>query len=165
MVLRAGPGNLRVMSDKDGTAGGRCGGGRGRGRFPTKKSTYNNAPRAYVSPVLGIEHDTFNTGHSKYTSQFKTSRRNVANFVQQTLHDEGYLVPKTFKTGVDQTVAVPPSIPETTDQASPAEVANARDDNILREGKMAHIGKRITKLDNDTKKGFAILYDQCRDRG
>ena len=68
-------------------------------------------------PVLGIEHDTFNTGHSKYASPFKTSRRNVANFVQQTLHDEGYLVAKTIKTGVEQTVAVPPSIPETTDQS------------------------------------------------
>ena len=26
---------------------------------------------------------------------------------------------------------------------------------------MAHIRKRIAKLNNDIKKGFAILYDQC----
>jgi len=28
---------------------------------------------------------------------------------------------------------------------------------------MGHIGKRIAKLDNNMKKGFAILYDQCSD--
>ena len=90
---------VHVMSEKDGTAGRRGGGGRGRGRYQPNLSPYNKTPRAYISPVVRIENDTFNTGHSKFASQFKTSRWNVANFVQRSLRNEGYLVVKTIKTG------------------------------------------------------------------
>jgi len=104
----------------------------------------------YVSPVIGIEHNTFNTGYSKYASQFKTSSQNVANFVQRTLHDEGYLGVRTIKMGEEQIIALPPPIPATTNQLTPVEVAKACNDNILRDDKMAQIGKRIGKVDNET---------------
>ena len=143
------------MSDKDGAAGGCDGGGRGRGWFQPKKSTVINTPRAYVSPVAGIEHDTFNTGHSKFASQFKTSRRNVANFVQRSLLNEGYLV------GRNNT-----SLSQRQFRKLPMNHHQQRnwllgDQTMLRDAKMAVIGKRIVKLDNDTKKGFTIVYDQC----
>ena len=141
------------MSNKDRAASGRDGGGRGIERFPPKKSTYNNTPRAYVSPVAGIEHDAFNTGHSKFASQLKTSRRNVANFVQRSLQNECYLVGKTIKMGEEQTI--PLAVAIATD-------ANGeRDLNLLRDAKMAAIGKQMVKLDGGMKKGFAIVYDQC----
>ena len=141
------------MSKKDGTTGGRGGGGRERGQYPPKRSPYNNTPGAYVSPVAGIENDTFNTGHSKFASQFKTSRRNVANFVQRSLQNECYLVGKTIKMGEEQTIPLPVAI--VTD-------ANGeRDLNLLRDAKMAAIGKQMVKLDGGMKKGFAIVYDQC----
>ena len=100
------------MSDRD-AATGSGGGGRGRGgRYPSKKVSYT--PKTYVSPVAGVENDTFNTGHSKFASQFKTSKRNVANFVQRSLTYEGHIVAKTIKTGKPQKVELPPTIPEGT---------------------------------------------------
>ena len=68
---------------------------------------------------------------------------------------------RTIMMGEEQSITLPPPIPATTDQSTPTEVAKARDDNILRDAKMAQIGKRIGKLDNNMKKGCAILYDQC----
>jgi len=107
--------------------------------------------------VTGIESDTFNTGHSKFALQFKTSRRNVANFIQRSLHDEGHTVAKTIKTGEIQPISLPPAVPNGTDEEKAAE----RNGNLLRDAKMAAIGKRIVKLDGDLKKGFAIVYNQC----
>ena len=80
------------------------GGGRGRGRYQQKKSSYTYTPKSFISQVVGIESDTFNTGHPKFASQFKTSRRNVANFIQRSLADEGHAVAKTIKTGEIQTI-------------------------------------------------------------
>jgi hypothetical protein len=107
--------------------------------------------------VIGIEHDTFNTGHPKFASQFKTSRRNVANFIQRTLSDEGHAVAKTIKTGEVQTIPRPPAVPNTTEEEKAAE----RDENILRDAMMTAIGKRTIKLQGDIKKGLTIVYDQC----
>ena len=143
------------MSEREST--GRGGGGRGRGRYQQKKSPYTYTPKSFVSPVAGIEHDTFNTGHPKFASQFKTSRRNVANFIQRSLSDEGHAVAKTIKTGEIQTIPRPAAVPNTTAEEKAAE----RDENILRDAMMAAIGKRVVKLAGDTKKGFAIVYDQC----
>ena len=114
-------------------------------------------PKSFISPVVGIESNTFNTGHPKFALQFKTSRRNVANFIQRTLSDEGHAVAKTIKTGEIQTIPRPAAVPNGTDEEKAAE----RDENILRDAMMAAIGKRIVKLQGDIKKGFAIVYDQC----
>ena len=85
----------------------------------------------------------------------------MANFVQQTLSDEGYLVARSINTGEEHIIPLSVAIPWTTNESTPAEVAAARDQNILRDAKMAQLGKRIMKLDSNMKKGFATMYDQC----
>ena len=107
--------------------------------------------------MTGIESDTFNTGHSKFALQFKTSRRNVANFIQRSLHDEGQAVAKTIKKGEMQSITVPPAVPNGT----AAETAAEHNKNLLQDAKMAAIGKRIVKLEDNLMKGSAIVYDQC----
>ena len=129
---------------------------KGGGRYPNKNASYT--PKIYVSPVAGVENDTFNTGHSKFASQFKTSKRNVTNFVQWLLTYEVHIAAETIKTGKVQTIVLPPAIPEgTTD----AEKANARDDNIFKNVQISAIGKRSIKLEEALNKGFAIVYNQC----
>ena len=107
------------MSEKEPT--GRGGGGRGRGRYQQKKSPYTYTPKSFISPVAGIEHDTFNTGHPKFASQFKPSRQNVANFIQRSLSDEGHAVDKTIKTGEIQTIPRPAAVPNSTEEEKAAE--------------------------------------------
>ena len=101
------------MSNKDEATAGRSGRGRVRGRYPQKRDFVPNVPKLFTSTVVGIKGDTFNTGHSKFASQFKTSRRNVANFVQRTLHDEGHLVARTIKTGKEQPITMPADLDTT----------------------------------------------------
>ena len=142
------------MSD-NGAAAGRGGGGRGRGRYPQKRAYNPNTPRAFKSSVIGIEGDTFNTGHSKFASQFKTSRRNVANFVQRTLHDEGHLVARTIKTGTVQTIKDPDDLDSTL---TGTQLSDAK---LKRDVKVQAISKREVKLEEALKRGFAVVYDQC----
>jgi hypothetical protein len=59
------------------------------------------------STIGEIANDTFNTGHNKFADQFTQSRRNVANYLQQTSAAEGYLVAKMVQTGKEQTIALP----------------------------------------------------------
>ena len=84
------------MTGKDNASAAGGGGGKAC-RYQGKKPTY--VPKIYKSPVVGVEEETFSTGHSKFALQFKTSRRNVANFIQRSLSDEGYLVAETIRTG------------------------------------------------------------------
>ena len=64
---------------------------------------------------------------------------------------------KTIKTGEVQRIPLPPLIPNTTNEEKAAEA----DQTIMRQAKMAYIGKRAAKLEGDLKKRFAIVYDQC----
>ena len=145
------------MSDRDGaTRHGRGGRGRG-GRYPSKKASYP-PQKTYVSPVAGVENDTFNTGHLKFASQFKTSKRNIANFVKRSLTYEGHIVAKTIKTGKVQTVELPPAI---TEGVTDEEKAKAVDANVFRNAQIAAMGKRSFNLEEALNKGFAIVYDQC----
>jgi hypothetical protein len=52
----------------------------------------NDATKGFNSTIGEIANDTFNTGHNKFAAQFTQSRRNVANYLQQTSAAEGYLV-------------------------------------------------------------------------
>ena len=55
--------------------------------------------KGYKSTISKIATDTFNTGQNKFAAQFSQSRKNVANYLQQTSMNEGYLVAKTVRTG------------------------------------------------------------------
>ena len=62
---------------------------RGRGDPPTK---------GYKSTISKITNETFNTGQNVFAAQFTQSRKNVANYLQRTAADEGYLVAETVRT-------------------------------------------------------------------
>ena len=132
--------------------GGAGGGGGGAGRFNSNNRNrgFNQAPKAYKSSVSEIADDTFNVGLNKYAAQFGTSRRNVANYLQKTLHDEGYLAAQAVRTGKKQSIPMPP--PADLDDADAVRIRNVLVDAA---------GRRIGKLDAATKRGFAIVYDQC----
>ena len=66
--------------------------------------------KGYKSSIKGIEEHTFNTGQNKFAAQFTQSRESVANFLQQTAHDEGYLVAETVHTRKQQMIDLPPPI-------------------------------------------------------
>jgi hypothetical protein len=117
---------------------------RGRGDPPTK---------GFKSAISEIANKTFNTGQNKFAVQFTQSRKNVANYLQRTAADEGYLVTETMRTGKQQIIMLPPPI-----NASAADTDNQE---IIREEAVRAIAKREAKLDNALKKGFAMVYDQC----
>ena len=54
-------------------------------------------PKGYKSAISEIATDTFNTGQNKFAAQFTQSRKNVANYLQRTSANEGYLVVETVR--------------------------------------------------------------------
>ena len=70
---------------------------RGRGDPPTK---------GYKSSAISkIANETFNMGQNRFAAQFTQSRKNVANYLQRTAANEGYLVVETVRTGKEQIIA------------------------------------------------------------
>ena len=117
---------------------------RGQGDPPTK---------GFKPAISKIANKTFNTGQNRVAAEFTQSRKNVANCLQRTAADEGYLVTETVRTGKEQIIALPPAVdPNATD---------ADDQKIIREEAVRAIVKRKAKLDNALKKGFTTVYDQC----
>ncbi len=109
--------------------------------------------KGFKSVIINIATDTFNTGQNCVVTQFMQSRKNVANYLQCTVVDEGYLVTKTVRMGKEQKIALPAPV-----DTSMADTDNQR---ILQEEAIRAIAKRKAKLDNALKKGFAMVYDQC----
>lgn len=77
----------------------------------------------------------------------------MANYLQRTASDEGYLVSETMRTGKEQVIALPP--------ATDALASDAEDQKIIREEAVRAIAKRKAKLDSVLKKGFTTVWDQC----
>ena len=77
------------------------------------------------------------------------SRKNVANYLQRTAPDEGYLVAETVRTGRAQVIAL---LPPVDDMAS-----DAADQKIIREEAVRAIAKQKVKLDSVLKKGYATV--------
>jgi hypothetical protein len=113
--------------------------------------------KAYKSSILGIEEHRFNTGQNKFTAQFTQSRENVANFLQRTAHDEGYLVAETVRTGKQQMIDLPPPI----DGNDP----NAEDLKIVRAEELKSVAKRRLKLEEslrrDTRQCTVNVLRRC----
>ncbi len=95
----------------------------------------------------------FNTGQNKFVAQFTQSRKNVANFLQRTADNEGYLVVETVRTGKQQMIDLPPPI----DGNDP----NADDLKIVCAEKVKSVAKRRLKLEESLKKRYATVYSQC----
>ena len=92
-------------------------------------------------------------GQNRFAAQFTQSRKNVANYLQCTSSDKGYLIAETVRTGKLQTIALPPPVDTSA--------SDAEDQKIIREEAVRAIAKRKAKLDSALKKGYATVWDQC----
>ncbi len=81
------------------------------------------------------------------------SRENVANFLQRTANDEGYLVAETVHTGKQQTIDLLPPI----DGNDPA----VHGLKIVRAEEVKSVAKCRLKLEESLKKRYATVYSQC----
>ena len=131
---------------KEGRGGRGYGGGGYRGQTPF-------ISKAFKSPIVEINSDTFNTGQSKFAAQFTQSRKNTASYVQHSVGKEAYMLAQTIRTGVLQKIDLPPPVPANDPEAD--------DLIIIREEVVRAVAKRRITLNQDLKKGFATVYDQC----
>ena len=63
----------------------------------------------------------------------------MANYLQRTAADEGYLVAETVRSGMEQVIMLPPAVDPNS--------AEADDQKIIREEAVRAIAKRKAKLD------------------
>jgi hypothetical protein len=134
--------------------------GRGAGCSGGRKSQYfmqgrgvDHSTKPFKSTILEIMEPTFNTGENKYAAQFTQSREEVANYLQRTLAEEGYLVAETVQTGKQQIIPLPAPIdPNAEDKV---------DLEIIRTKEVKIIAKRQQKLQELLKKGYTTVYGQC----
>ena len=128
----------QVKKEVHGGRGGQgYGGGGYRGRMPF-------ISKAFKSPIVYITSDTFNTSQIKFAAQFTQSRKNIASYVQRSVGKEAYLVAQTIRTGVPQTIDIPPPVP--------ANDLEADDLIIIREEVVRAVAKRHITLIQDLKK-------------
>ncbi len=109
--------------------------------------------KAYKSTISEIAEQTFNTGQNKYTEQFTQSCKEVANYLQWTLAEEGYLVAEMVRTRKEQTIPLPPPVD--------ANAPDKEDLIIIRAENVKTISKRWQKLQGSLKKGHVTVYGQC----
>jgi hypothetical protein len=88
-----------------------------------------------------------------FAAQFTLLRENVANFLQRTANDEGYLVAETVRTGKQQTIDLPPPIDGNDPDAGDLKIVHAEE--------VKSVAKRRLKLEESPKKGYATVYSQC----
>jgi hypothetical protein len=96
--------------------------------------------KGFRSSITDIVTDTFNTRQNEFAAQFTHSRKNVANYIQQTVADEGYLIAEMARMGEKQLITLPPPIDQST--------ADAKDQKIIQEKAIRAIAKQKAKLDS-----------------
>ena len=111
------------------------GGYRGRTPFVSK---------AFKSSILEITSDTFNTGQIKFSDQFTQSTKKIASYLQRSVENEAYMVAQTIRTGVLQTIDLPPPIPANDPEAD--------DLIIVREEVVREVAKRRIALNTSYMK-------------
>ena len=109
--------------------------------------------KAFKSPIVEIASNTINTGQRKFAAQFTQSRKNITSYIQRSVGKEAYLVAQTISMEVLQTIDTPPPIP--------ANDPDVDDLTIVRVEVVRVVSKRRITLNQDLKKGFATVYDQC----
>ena len=102
---------------------------------------------------MEIASDTFNMGQRKFAAQFTQSRKNIAGYTQISVGKESYLVAQTIRTGVIQTINLPPPFPVNNPDADDLTIARVEEVRV--------VAKRRITLNKYLKKGFATVYDQC----
>ncbi len=109
--------------------------------------------KGFTSLISKIKDNTFNTGQNRFAAQFTQSRKNVANYLQCTASDEGYLIAKTVRTRKEQTIPLPMPIDPNA--------AVAADQKIICNNAVKAIAKQKANLDSALKKGHVTVWDQC----
>jgi hypothetical protein len=132
--------------------GARCGGGR-KLRYLPRGRGVDHSTKPFKSMISEIAEHTFNTGENKYAAQFTRSCEEVANYLQRTSAEEGYLVAETVQTGKQQLIPLPPPIDPNVEDKVDLEIIRAKDVKM--------IAKRRQKLQESLKKGYATEYGQC----
>jgi hypothetical protein len=134
--------------------------GQGAGRGGGRKLRYylqgrgvDHSKKPFQSMILEIAEHTFNTGENKYAVQFMQSCEEVANYLQRTSAEEGYLVAETVQTGKQQLIPLPPPFNPNVEDKADLEIIRAKDVKM--------IAKRRQKLQELLKKGYATVYGQC----
>jgi hypothetical protein len=130
--------------------------GRGGGRkpryFPRGRGV-DHLTKAFKSMISEIAEHMFNTGENKYVVQFTRSREEVANYLQHTSAEEGYLVAEMVQTGKQQIIPLLPPVDPNAEDKADLEIIQAKDSKM--------IAKRQQKLQESLKKGYATVYGQC----
>ncbi len=131
--------------------------GRGAGRGGGRKPKFNprgggvkSLLKAFRSSTSGIEKWTFNTGQNRFAAQFTLSREEVANYIQRTLADEGYLVAQTIRSGKKQLIPLPALVDPNDPNKTDLEAIWAED--------VKTVAKRQQKLRESRMKGYATVY-------
>ncbi len=106
--------------------GAGCGGGR-KPRYFLRGRGVNHPTKLFKSMISEIAEHTFNTGENKYAAQFTRSREEVANYLQRTSAEEGYLVAETVQTGKQQLIPLPPPINPNVEDKADLEIIQAED--------------------------------------
>ena len=88
-------------------------------------------------------------GQNKYAAQFTQSRDKVANYLQRTLADKGYLVAETTRTGKKQSIPLPPPVDVNAPDKADLDIIQAED--------IKTIAKRQQKLSEALKKGYTTV--------
>ena len=101
-------------------------------------------PKIHKSPIIKIAYDTFNTGAGKHAILFTKSRNNLANYIQRSFVDEGFLVAQVIHTGAEQTITMPA-----------AAGVNNTDAVVVRTEQVGAIARRCANLNASTRRGFA----------
>ena len=105
--------------------------------------------KAFKYPIVEISTDTFNIGQSKFADQFTQSRENISRYIQRSVGKEAYLVAQTIRTGVLQTINLPPPVP--------ANNPDTDDLAIVRVELVRVVSMRRIILNQYLKKGFATV--------
>ena len=90
----------------------------------------------------------FNTGQNEYVAQFMLHRKEVVNYIQRTLADKGYLVAQMIRSGMKQSIPLPPPV----DPNDPCK----EDLEAIRTEDVKTIAKRRQKLKQLLLKGYAF---------
>ena len=131
------------------------GAGHGGGRKPRfiPQGGGDHFDKPFKLSTVGIEKWTFNTGQNKYAAQFTLHCEEVANYIQRTLPDEGYSVAQTIRSGMKQSIALPPPVDQSNPDKEDLEAIRAKD--------VKTVAKRRQKLKESLLKEHATVYAQC----
>jgi hypothetical protein len=132
-----------------GRTAARCGGK--AKQFCRQRET--SAIKGFKSTISKIVNDTFNMGQNQFAAQFTQSQKNVANYLQRTASDKGYLVAEMVRTGKQQVIALSPPINQVA--------VDVEDQKIICEEAVQAIVRQRARFDSALKKGYATVWDQC----